>query len=96
MARHWIEPPTTQRQRLKSQANAMMFTVTARRNDRTRCFVQETWTFDLEGQSNESVIAEAKKIAEGLRARIETYLDPMCMCKEKQAFPCPVDHVRKG
>lgn len=96
MARHWIEPPTVQRQRLTSQRNAMMFTVTGRRNDRARCFVQETWTFDLEGKSAETIIAEAKRIAEGLRQRIETYLDPMCMCKENQTIPCPVQHGRKA
>ena len=96
MARHWIQPPTIQRQRLKSQPNAMTFTVTGTRNDRARCFVQETWTFDLEGKTAETIIAEGKQIAEGLRERMETYLDLMCMCKEHQTIPCPVEHGRKA
>jgi hypothetical protein len=95
MARRWIQQPSVTTRRHTAKEYAITFTVSGRRNDKVKCFVQETHEFHLSLQSTEDIIRDCKQIAEAMRARIETYLDPMCMCSPNPEAPCPVDHKRK-
>ena len=96
MSRYWRSAPTVTTKRLKSKPYAITFTVNATRNDGTRCYVQETHEFHLEASSETAIIEDCKRIAAEMRDRMQTYLDPMCMCRVNQTVPCPVNHARKN
>lgn len=92
--RYWKRGPFAKQNRLSSDIYSITFTLEGTRSDGVRCFVQETHKFHPEGFSTDTIMRDAKNIAEKMRARFDTYLDPMCMCKPKQEVPCPVKHTR--
>lgn len=93
--RYWKKGPEAQQNRLSSDQFSVTFTLSGTRNDGVRCFVQETHKFHIEGFDGATLVAEGKLIAEKMRARFDTYLDPMCMCKPNQTVRCPINHERQ-
>ena len=92
--RYWKTKPEIKQDRLTSNPRQVMFTATGRRSDGVACYVQETHEFHVEQATPGAIYKDAKLIGEKLRARLETYLDPMCMCCAKPVAPCPVNHER--
>lgn len=94
----WLTPPVLEIGKMQGFRNRWGMRWTATKPDGTVVFVREI--HDLEKMRNAPKTEQQCRMMlvepiKELLARLETYLDPKCLCTHDNPVLCPVDHTRR-
>lgn len=94
----WKSPPVIEIGKLQGFRNRWGIKISATRADDELVWVRET--HDLEKMKNSPKTEQQARMiliepVKEMMARLETYLDPKCLCSADNPVLCPVIHARK-